>query len=381
MQTNNNSIVFSDIRAIRNVRIENNGRFLVPSILDEGIQERPWVTPIFETNSAKSAEPLYYEIIRGHCRLDAVAIIQAEMPEEFARLFKGSKVKVQIITDITADEKERLKMDFNRKNLTNEYEIQLAVNLLFDARCTEAEVANQLASMLGELTSDAKGKKLELEKMLSEEKDPLERINIQASIRKIVADCKRGKVQTRKAIYDCPTVVLDCLYLKHTGKLPDHYESGAFLPVLTGNDVSKLLRAFKKDLKSAAEGICENVTKSQPGACFVELFASISAEKRNKSGKADSQPRKAMSRAKIVEPIDKGQIESKAMRDVIGYHGANPDIGSEVIGRVDGILAIVECVQRENTELWDQCVAVFDSYTKRKAALLVKAAQKSGEEL
>ena len=349
-----------------------DGRFLVPSILENGMQERPWVTPIPNSDNV--------EIVRGHSRMDAQDIISNEYPERHAELFPNGKIKVLLVTEVSEDEKNILKMDFTRRNLNDKYEIQNAASLLFDSGCTEGEVANHLAPMLGEIVGKRKAKITELEEALAKAESPADRVSLQHAISDEVAQYRRGKVQGLKNIWRCPYIVTDCLYFEVYGKNPDHYEEGAVLPVLTQAEVRKLAKAYDNDLTAFEnKEISERPTKLRPGKNFLELFESICLEKQGNAEKKESEPVKSMSRNDIVKPLKEGNIDSSTMADVINFHGADKSVSADVIKKADNLLAVAEFAIANMPEEWEAINTAFQSYRKKLQASAVRAESRNAK--
>ena len=375
MKTTLKFVLISSIKAIRNIRTNHtnseymaDGRFLVDSICLEGLQEPPMVV---ERDG-------FMEIVRGHSRMDAIGIISRERPDEYARLFPSDKIRVAIVSGFEPDTKEkdilRLKSDFNRKNLADRYELTLASNALFDADCTEKEVACQLASMLGEVSGKRKQSIADLTEKLAACDDALDRQKIQAEIDTQILEYRRGKVQGLKAYYTNPNIIMDCLFLETYGKLPECYEDGASLPILTQAHVKKLAKQFRSDIESYNKGdLSDKPTKFKPSHNWVELFQSIQREADEKEETKKSEPVKSMSRADIVKPLKDGKIDSNAMEQVIKYHGADKSIDAGIIVNVDKDMQVVEYAKANLADEWQALVNAYETAQRNALAMAVSA--------
>lgn len=341
---------------------------LYEDIKANGLKEPPWVFGVGNES---------YEMIRGHLRLICLDRLQNEEPTRFLELFPGGKVEVVVLSDITYEQAQIEKIDHGNENpLTNIMEAQLCANMLFEAGCTEAQVATQLAGLMNRIKPMKADKRKELE-LLRKDVDTYRETGRDADIpekerqiAQLLLDYRKGWIQNMKAQWRCPDVVAATMFLKATGERNWHgilkidIADDVYLPSRLQVDQvkSKLWPAFKKDLAISTGGACP-YNKRVPGPNFNEAWDAICEKSKEKESAPETVRAKAFSKAELQTDAEK--YLSQGFKMLCSFHRRDPEVDPNRLKELDQIAYYAELVCERSGEEWTQ----FEALAKNLEAL------------
>lgn len=313
------------------------------------IQQKGIETPLTAWQPVKNSDT--FELLRGHRRYAGLTLFRQRDPEGFQTMFpKGIPVEFRV--GIDAKEAASLKVDHgNVLALSHPHEVQMAASMLLDAGCTEGEVANSLRGLF-ETQSPMRGKNLLRVQALEAKLDgatPLEAVEIEGAISKVVKDYHRGRVQILKTVWRCPVIVSQARFYRACGVRPDGVDATVYLPTISTADAKTLEKAFLKDQadKDARTGV-SRYSKRLPGPNFTSAWEAVCL--KDQEATTPDARAKALSGKVIRESA--GAYNSVGFRAVCGLHcGDSPEAGAAV-KEADELLYRAELVSKHEPELW-----------------------------
>jgi hypothetical protein len=285
----------------QNVRLENlyNIPPLADSIMGQGL-----LKPLVLRKDT-------LEVLQGHRRKRAIEFIKNTFPEDYERLFKDG-VPCELV-DCSNAEALILKVDHgNTQGLTHKFECQLAANMLLAAGATEEVVANTLSGML-DVFYPPEGKIVpilaDLDKKLSECKDPIVQLDLTKTRRQEVLKHRRGTVQFFSAAFRCPDCVMTALHNKALGK--------GWGP--TQSEVRNLHKVFLQDMSVVGPNGLPIYNKMKPGPGFENAWTALETKAAEKDSAADVPRPKARAASELIKTIQEGTFKSITVQRTIQW--------------------------------------------------------------
>jgi len=338
-----------------------NERALVESISTKGLEVPVHVRGFKDRKT--------FDLLRGDRRTKAMQRIRKEDPEAFDKHFSKG-VPCIVHADISEDEAIQITNDHGQTlSLSNEFEIYLTVEGYYRMGMSEFQAIMEVQTLLDHVLP-IKGKAgVELAE-LKQKLDNASKANREER-RKAFFDrykkARRGLMQRYTRIWKNALIVKDAMEFKWLKVMPEGYEQGSTLPILSDDDLRVLSKTY---VDEAAEGVFDSsgkplVTKVNPGAKWTEKWEELIASKAG-NGESSDEPRKSISRKEIIKPLNEGLIDSGAMANILRYHSGDKEVDAKCIHAADGDLAIVEVVRKVDKALWEECVSVYKAYLKEQ---------------
>lgn len=329
-------IAFTAIKMARNVRLES--RYNLPPLMED-IRANGLKTPlsVYQKDGA-------YELLQGHRRTRAIALLKETDPKRFKELFNEG---VPCIVREVANERDvaRFKVDHgNELSLTDPFELQLCASMLFNANFKEREVIVELAGMMDRISP-----------MKPDKRQAIENATTQAEKDDILFKYRRGLVQGLHNAHRCPPVVMAALEHKATGEQIEGYE-GQYLPKLTTSQVTSLWKAHGEDLKVEHEDGRPVFSKTRPGPKFREKWDKIveSAQKADADREEGVVREKAMSGKDMKAEVKDGKWLSAFGTLITKHHSGDKSVGD--LTPYDETCYLAELVKEADPKLWKQVV-------------------------
>lgn len=310
-------VELSKIEFGRNVRLPElyGVEELAADISENGLKE-PLV--LWDRGDSK------FENLQGHRRQRAIQHIFANDLKRFTELFgPEGKIPAIVKSDMTREEALMEIVDHgNKRQISDPFELQMCANLLFEAGCTEEQVAVKLASVMDLISPMKPESRNELDELIikrNQATDAGAKERLDSEVRKFILAYRRGLVQNLHNAYRCPQVVMDALYRKSTGKNPDGVTDE--LPSkLTTAMVTKLFDAFKQDMKIMDSTGVPVHSKEKPGPSFKAKFAEYLKAEKEAAGKPVEPRAKGMSAKEMEEQVTTGRWASRGFKILTMQH-------------------------------------------------------------
>jgi hypothetical protein len=346
-----------------------NERALVSSLVDMGLE-----VPI-HIRGFKDRKT--FDLLRGDRRTKALKIVRKEYPDAFEKHFaKG--IPCIIHMDISDEEAIEITNDHGQTlSLSNEFEIYLTVEGYFRVGLSERQALFRIQTLLDHVMPIKTKAGAEL-KELKEKLENASKSTLAERVKEYEEryfKARRGVMQRYSRIYKNPPIVKDAVEYKWLKTMPEGYEEGSELPFLTDTDLRILSKTFIDEVNEGTTGEgAPVISKNNPGPKWNEKWADTVRAKSVSDDKKDG-PRKSMSRADIVKPLEDGQLDSKYMVDVVRYHGADKEVDGKAVLVADQLLAVVEVVQKKDPDLWSDCVDVYKAYLEEQRNSAIPTAE------
>lgn len=351
----------------RNVRLPQNMNIpeLGMDIGANGMNKRPTVFAVKGGN---------VEIISGHRRVLSARWLKENDPVAFKKWFGKGEIEVEVISDVSYEEAQLLKIDHGNEQPLRGLELQLCANMLFDYGMGEKQVVIRLAQLLDTIMPMKANKKKKLEELRTQ-LEQLVAVNAKKDLIKakekeiedFVFEYRRGACQNLHDVYRCPSVVMAALYLKETGEYPEDVDESLALPArITMNDVKKLYKAFKKDLEVTDDKGARKFNKELPGPDFEAAWKEVLADSEEKENAEPGSRSKAKSHKELVAEA-KDKWDSTGFQLLTKYH-ANEAIEMKHLKAEDKLLFVAEIVSERAPEEWAEMVKLCKGLTKEVAA-------------
>ena len=350
----------------RNVRLVQymNVPELAADIGANGLNVRPKVVAIKDG----------FEIISGHRRIRAIKHLKDNDPVAYAEHFKNGMVDVEVLTGISYEEAQFLKIDHGNEQPLKGLELQNCANMLFDFDLSEKQVVVRLASLLDRvmpMKANAKKKladmQVQLDQLIALKSEPKLIAAKQAEIVTAIFEYRRGAVQNLHNTYRSPSIVMAALYYKETGEYPDGFDKSVPLPArITTSDITKAYKAFATDLEETDESGVRKYNKELPGPVFGAKWAEILNESKQKE---DAQPgdRNKSKSYKDLEAESKSKWVSTGFQ-LLTQHHMNKDVEVGFLKTEDKMLFFAEILSERAPDAWAEAVALAQNLIKGVAA-------------
>ncbi len=329
-----------------------NERALIPSLVEVGL-EVPLKIRAF--NNRKT-----FDLLQGDRRTKALNKMVREYPEEFEQHFPEG-IPCFVYEDISDEEAIEITNDHGSSlSLSNEFEIFLTVEGYFRMGLSEKQSLFRIQTLLDHILP-IKGKagvEVEELKVKLDKATKANRAERLKAYEERYWKARRGVMQRYTRIYKNAAEIKDAMEFKWLKTMPEGYEND--LPILSDDDLRQLSKAFVDEVAEASydEGGRPTVTKSCPGPKWLELYKDIIKSKAEP--KAAKGPK--ANTGNIMKPLEEGQIESGAMANIIRHHGGDKEVDGSCILAADQLLAVVEVVQKVDSQLWSDCVEIYKTY-------------------
>ncbi len=329
-------IAFTALKMARNVRLEN--RYNLPPLMED-IRQNGLKTPI----SVYALKDGVYEVLQGHRRTRAIALLKETDPKRFAELFKEG---IPCIVREVSNERDvaRFKVDHgNELSLTDPFELQLCASEFFRVGFKEREVVIELAGLMDRISP-----------MKAEKRTAIENATTQADKDKILFDYRRGLVQGLHNAHRCPPIVMAALEHKATGEPVEGYDT--YLPKPTSSQVQGLWKAHSEDLE-IEDGEGRKVFSSRrTGPKFNEKWEKLleSAHKADADKDAGVVREKAMSGKDMKAEVKDGKWLSGFGTLMTKHHAGDKSVGD--LTPYDETCYLAELVQEADPKLWKSVV-------------------------
>lgn len=351
----------------RNVRLPQNMN--VPELgMDIGLNGLQKRILVLDVGDGKG------EIISGHRRTRSIQWLKVNDPTAYKKWFKGDKVEVEVISEISYEEAQLMKIDQGNEQPLQGLELQNCANMLFDYGLGEKEVVVRLARLLDSVMpmkankrKALEEKRLQLEQLIAINADKKLIAAKEKEIEDFVFEYRRGAVQNLHDTYRCPTIVMDALYLKETGEYPEGVSEGTALPArITTNNVKKLYKAFKQDLEVVDENGARKYNREIPGPAFDTAWKEVLAESEEKENATPGSRSKSKSYKDLMSEA-KDKWDSTGFQLLSQYH-ANEPIEMKHLTSADKLLFVAEIVSIRAPKEWAEIVALAKGLIKEVAA-------------
>jgi hypothetical protein len=314
-----------------------------------------------------------FKMIRGNCRLTAIARIKEENPVRFNELF-GKGVPCQVVSDVTPEEVIELTLDHSdSRPLTDPHELQRSANMLFSIGKTEADVAVTLAGLIDAISPMRPDNRKELDALKAKTAEAVKSGNAAAvelckrAEKDYLFNYRRGFVQNLHNIYRCPEIVMASLYYKATGEKPAKFKDVELPPVTTAQAVS-LYKLHNDDCKELdpATGMSK-FNKAITGPKFNEGWDNIVAKAKAALEKGPGEPKPKAMAASEMDNERKGFQSLLAVRLTRRHMGEK---GITDIAVLDDHAYRADLVRNNDPKAWAEFVNLAN---KIEGELVAKA--------
>ena len=307
-----------------NVRFENryNIEPLAADISENGLKE-----PLLVWQPKKGEN--VFEVIRGHRRLRACTSLGME------------DIPVIVVTGIDEEQALVLKVDQGNTQGLTKGEVQLAVNMLYDAGCKERGIVLQLAGLLESLNPMKGDKRVKYEELLEAGK--------KEDADTFLFEYRRGLIQPMTTVYRLPEKVAQAQYALHSGEFAPDVQPFVIPTKITNGDIKGLYKAFEADLKLVADNGAPQFSKYASGPNFNEAWqALVDRTEDNKPIRA-----KAMSAKAISEQVSSGKMTSELGVMLCQQHAGNK-VTQKHMNALNKEYTFADVVRKHDAKLWEQ---------------------------
>lgn len=361
---------------VRLISNESNGQKI--SSLAADIAANNLTTPLLVAPRSGGG----YSILQGFRRSRALEELQRISPEIFADLF-GKGIPC-VIVEASAEEQAMLHVDHGNIESLTDGEVTLAVRLLRNAGVSDDRAAVRLGGLLDRFSPLNKKQKDDLEtarisaireaQKLGRSDEDCEKIGQAAHDRKY-AEIRRGYIQNRGKLLDCPPIVLAAYLFQQSGNLEDACIERDFtapaleeMPNITFGVARDLAAALGKDMASSPK-----YRRDNPGPAFDEKLSEITAREAERQSKAAARP-KAMN-GKDMESAQ-GSYNSAGFKALIAKLRGQP-FEDFNLADSDQMLCCLEAIldssESDDATLLDQILQRGNDLINNKATKAVSA--------
>ena len=292
-----------------------------------------------------------YVLIRGHRRLGAITKLERLNSERYAELFSEG-VTCKVVTGITHDEAERLKVDqLHQVSLTHPVEVQLAANKLFGTGMSEAEAVVALAMLIDKvspLSTKARKQLADIDVKIAAATDATSVHLLMDERNKFTKSYRHGYGQRLHNAYRTPRCT-EAMYFHACGECMTD-DVGPF-PQVGAKEITALWKAHQADMEATVDGI-KLYSKENPGPTFKENWEKLIAEQTTSKANAGETRPKSMSATAITKEIEEGVFYSQLAKQLAEHHtGAKNTL--EAIKELDTCAHYTDVVKERSPKNWE----------------------------